>query len=41
MFGFAEDNNTRVLFEKAVSSVPSDKAGLVSASACMIPFLRY
>ena len=25
----AEDNNTRVLFEKAVSSVPSDKARLV------------
>lgn len=23
---FSEDNNTRVLFEKAVSSVPSDKA---------------
>ena len=27
----AEDNNTRVLFEKAVSSVPSDKARLVNA----------
>ena len=26
----AEDNNTRVLFEKAVSSVPSDKARLAS-----------